>query len=78
MFAAMLGDCFRLHRWVKQQKGKNLRLVWISTQISKHNLSCQISYLQNSGGAIMRMESYDFAGASASFLASFLADARKP
>lgn len=56
MFVAVPGDCFRLHCWVKQQKGKNLRLVWTSTQISKYNLSCSdFSYLQNSGGIIMRM-----------------------
>lgn len=60
-----------VHCWVKQQKGKTLRLVWVSTQISKHNLRCSgFSYLQNSGGTIMRMESYDFADTSASFLTS--------
>lgn len=37
---AMPGDCLSLQCWVKQQKGKNLRLVWIITQISKHHLSC--------------------------------------
>lgn len=62
MFVAVPGGCFRLHCWVKQQKGKNLRLVWISTQISKHNLSCSdFLYWQNSGGTIMRMESNDLA-----------------
>lgn len=74
MFVAVPGDCFRLHCWVKQQKGKNLRLVCISTQISKHNLSSSdFSYLQNSGGTIMRMESNDLDDHQ-----TFLADARKP
>lgn len=73
VFVAVPGDCFRLHCWVKQQKGKNLRLVWISTQISKENLSCSgFSYLQNSGGTIMRIESNNLADHQ-----TFLADARK-
>lgn len=55
-------------------ESKNLRLVWISKQISKHNLSCSdFSCLQNSGGTIMRMESNDLADHQ-----TFLADARKP
>lgn len=61
-FVAVPGDCFRLHCWVKQQRGKNLRFIWISTQISKHNLRCSgFSYLQNSGGTIMRIEADDLA-----------------
>lgn len=74
MFVAVPEDWFRLHCWVKQQKGKNLRLVWISKQISKHNLCCSdLSCLQNSGGTITRIESNDLADHQ-----TFLADARKP